>query len=137
MSKKKVSVQIVTKSVTDEHNDEIVSNFSGTHYINGDSTYLTYTENHDDENILVTLKIQDKKIKISRFGNYPSTMTIDETTDTFCHYPTIAGTLPLTIKHSKIENLLIDNGDINLSYSLFNENSLICKNNLILTVKEV
>lgn len=93
--------------------------------------YLKYDEEHDDEKVSTTIKIENNKVTILRFGETNTQMTIEKGKKHFNYYETPAGAFTIGVYSDKVDIDIDENkGKIKLNYDV-ELNSVIASRNVI------
>lgn len=108
----KINIHTIQYNEYGEKND-IKSNAMGTLYEKRDNTYVVYREKEDGKETTTSIKIENDKITIKRFGEINSTMIFKENQTINSNYTTPQGmfnvetkTTNLSIKNE--ENIIIE-----------------------------
>lgn len=108
----KINIHTIQYNEYGEKND-IKSNATGTLYEKRDNTYVVYREKEDGKETTTSIKIENDKITIKRFGEINSTMIFKENKTINSNYTTPQGmfnvetkTTNLSIKNE--ENIIIE-----------------------------
>lgn len=108
----KINIHTIQYNEYGEKND-IKSNAMGTLYEKRDNTYVVYREKEDGKETTTSIKIENDKITIKRFGEINSTMIFKENQTINSDYTTPQGmfnvetkTTNLSIKNE--ENIIIE-----------------------------
>lgn len=95
--------------------DDIKLKTTGTLYEKKDNTYVVYKENEDGKETTTSIKIENDKVTIKRFGQINSTMTFKADQTINSNYATPQGMFIVEIKTTKLniehkEDITIDVG---------------------------
>ena len=118
---RKVLVFITGIQKYDDHDNSIEVVSPGKYYIKDNKQYITYKERNEgsSQDILTTIKIDDNKISVMRFGGINTNMTFELNKKHTTFYDTEQGALTVSITAKKI-NLTLDEaeGEIEVNYEL-------------------
>lgn len=114
-----VNINIVTTQINEIGEKNIIkSNVSGTLYIKKDHKYAIYKEIQDSEEITTSLKIEDDKVTIKRFGSLDSTLKFKVGNKDISRYVTQQGVFIIE-NHTKKLDIIEKNGIfINIDYDI-------------------
>lgn len=138
--KKEVLISITGISKTDGNSDTVELITQGFFYKKNDSYYITYeeTEVTGYEGAKTIIKVcSDDKVMMMRSGKKKSEMIIERATRHHCNYDMGFGEVMLGVSGKEVSSELTDNGgDLNFSYSLDVNTSLISENKVHINIKE-
>lgn len=114
-----VNINIVTTQINEVGEKNIIkSNTNGTLYIKKDHKYIIYKEVQDNEEITTSLKIENDKVTIKRFGALDSTLKFKEGNKDISRYITQQGIFVIE-NHTKRLDIVEKNGiSINIDYDI-------------------
>lgn len=95
--------------------DNIKVNATGTLYEKKDNTYVVYKENQETT---TSIKIEDDKVTIRRFGETNSTMTFKENDVTKSNYLTPQGMFIIEVKTNKLNINMKENIEVDIDYNI-------------------
>ena len=98
--------------------DNIKVNATGTLYEKKDNTYVVYKENQDNQETTTSIKIEDDKVTIRRFGETNSTMTFKENDVTKSNYLTPQGMFIIEVKTNKLNINMKENIEVDIDYNI-------------------
>lgn len=121
--------------------DEVTELFThGTYHKHNNNYYITYTESETTgfDGCKTALKVEDsKRVTLTRYGDLPSQLIIEDGERNIGHYRTIAGDMTVGVTARKVNSKLTDNGgELYLCYSLDVNSSFIGENEVFVTIKE-
>lgn len=108
----KINIHTIQYNEYGEKND-IKLNATGTLYEKRDNTYVVYREKEDGKETTTSIKIENDKITIKRFGEINSTMIFKENQTINSNYTTSQGTFNVETKTTNLsikneENIIIE-----------------------------
>lgn len=137
----KKDVLVTFKSSNDYQHaekDNIVFQTTGTFYDKDGKYYLKYNEQIDDINILNTLKIEDKRVTIMRFGEVNTQITVEEGKKHLNYYETGEGIFLMGIVGDRVNIHLNDKeGSIKLKYGVELNNTYATHNTIDVKFEEL
>lgn len=98
--------------------DNIKVNATGTLYEKKDNTYVVYKENQDNQETTTSIKIEDDKVTIRRFGEANSTMTFKKNDVTKSNYLTPQGMFIIEVKTNKLNINMKDDIEVDIDYNI-------------------
>lgn len=98
--------------------DNIKFNATGTLYEKKDNTYVVYKENQDNQETTTSIKIEDDKVTIRRFGEANSTMTFKKNDVTKSNYLTPQGMFIIEVKTNKLNINMKDDIEVDIDYNI-------------------
>ena len=98
--------------------DNIKVNATGTLYEKKDNTYVVYKENQDNQETTTSIKIEDDKVTIRRFGETNSTMTFKENDVMKSNYLTPQGMFIIEVKTNKLNINMKENIEVDIDYNI-------------------
>lgn len=98
--------------------DNIKVNATGTLYEKKDNTYVVYKENQDNQETTTSIKIEDDKVTIRRFGETNSTMTFKKNDVTKSNYLTPQGMFIIEVKTNKLNINMKDDIEVDIDYNI-------------------
>ncbi len=113
---------------------------TGSFYEKNGKYYIVYKESEATgfDGYTTTMKAWKDGVSITRFGDRPSTLVIEEGRANLCNYPTQFGNIILDINGIEVENKLSGNGgDLEFEYSLNTNGMLVSENVIRVNVKEI
>ncbi len=113
----KVNIHTIQYNEYGEKND-IKANVTGTLYEKKDNTYVVYKEKEDGVETTTSIKIEDDKVTIKRFGEVNSTMVFRENHTTNSNYATPHGMFVVEIKTTKLDINMEENIMIDIDYNI-------------------
>ena len=118
--------------------DSVVFQTAGTFYDKDGKHYLKYDEELNDVTVSNTLKIEDKKVTIMRFGEVNTQITVEQGKKHLNYYETPEGTFLMGIFGDKVDvNLEERKGSILLKYGVEFNNSLATSNTIDVKFEEI
>ncbi len=133
-------IQLNASITTEDDTETVELTTTGAFYIKDGKYYVCYKESSATgfEGSMTTIKICENSANITRYGDHPSILSIEEGVTNICNYETIAGALILEIIGVKIKhNLSEKGGDISLSYTINSSGMFISENNITINIKEL
>lgn len=133
----KKEVIVSFKSVNDygDNNKDIMEfETEGTFFCKDGKYYLKYNETNELETVSVTLKLEENKATILRFGSQNTQMVIEKGKKQQSTYETNESTFSLAVIADKVE--INKEGKINLSYKIELDDSVLSKNEINITFYE-
>lgn len=114
-----VNINIVTTQINEIGEKNIIkSNVNGTLYIKKDHKYAIYKEIQDSEEITTSLKIENDKVTIKRFGSLDSTLKFKVGNKDISRYVTQQGVFIIE-NNTKELDIIEENGIfINIDYDI-------------------
>ncbi len=137
--KKDVLITLVGTQDNDGEKDKVELITEGSMYKKGDTYYITYKESEltGMEGTTTTVKVQDKKVTILRFGTNNTQLIFESGKHHVCCYDTMYGAISVGVWAQNVKvDLDDDGGEIYADYSIDVDNNLVGKNNFHLMVKE-
>ena len=134
----KKEVVVSFKSVNDYGNnnkDTVEFKEDGTFFEKDGKTYLKYNETNEAGTVSVTLKLEENKATILRFGTENTQMIIEKGKSGENIYETNEGTFSLNVV-AKTVDINIKEGKINLCYDVELNGSHLSKNEINITFLE-
>lgn len=113
----KVNIHTIQYNEYGDTND-IKVNATGNLYEKKDNTYVVYKEKQDDQETTTSIKIEDDKVTIKRFGEVNSTMIFKENDITRSNYLTPQGMFVIEIKTAKLNINMEEKIDIDIDYNI-------------------
>lgn len=98
--------------------DNIKVNATGTLYEKKDNTYVVYKENQDNQETTTSIKIEDDKVTIRRFGETNSTMTFKKNDVTKSNYLTPQGMFIIEVKTNKLNINMKEDIEVDIDYNI-------------------
>lgn len=98
--------------------DNIKVNATGTLYEKKDNTYVVYKENQDNQETTTSIKIEDDKVTIRRFGEANSTMTFKKNDVTKSNYLTPQGMFIIEVKTNKLNINMKEDIEVDIDYNI-------------------
>ena len=132
---KEVALKIIgTQTLENDEKDTIEIMTRGKFYKKGDNQYLVYDESELSgmEGSTTTLKIQDNKIEMKRFGAYRSNLIFEKGKKHISMYKTAYGNMEMEVTTNYVEVNINDKGKgtIDADYKLFIAGMAESKNKL-------
>ncbi len=119
-------------------NDSVVFQTMGTLYDKDGKVYLNYNEELENTKVKNTLKIEDRKVTIMRFGEVNTQITIEQGKKHLNYYETPEGTFLMGILGDKVDvSLKEKNGHISLKYGVEFNNILTTQNTIDVKYEEI
>ena len=137
--KKDVLITLVGTQNNDGEKDKIELITEGSMYKKGDAYYITYKESEltGMDGTTTTVKVQDKKVTILRFGTNNTQLIFEKGKHHVCCYDTMYGAISVGVWAQNVKIDLDDNGgEIFANYSIDVDNNLVGKNDFHMQVKE-
>ena len=118
--------------------DKVVFQTAGTFYLKDGKYYLKYNEEIEDVKVSNTLKIEDKKVTIMRFGEVNTQITVEQGKKHLNYYETPEGTFLMGIFGDRVDiNLKEREGSILLKYGVEFNNVLTTHNTIDVKFEEI
>lgn len=118
--------------------DSLVFQTAGTFYDKDGKYYLNYSEEINDIKVTNTLKIENKKVTIMRFGEVNTQITVEEGKKHLNYYETTEGTFLMGVFGDKVNVDLKENeGSILLKYGVEFNNVLTARNTIDVKFEEI
>lgn len=118
--------------------DSLVFQTAGTFYDKDGKFYLNYNEEINEVKVSNTLKIEDKKVTIMRFGEVNTQITVEEGKKHLNYYETTEGTFLMGIFGDKVDvDLKEKEGSILLKYGIEFNNVLTARNTIDVKFEEL
>ena len=118
--------------------DTVVFQTAGTLYDKDGKYYLSYNEEINDIKVANTLKIEDKKVTIMRFGEVNTQITVEQGKKHLNYYETGEGTFLMGIYGDRVDvNLKESKGSILLKYGVEFNNVLTTHNTIDVKFEEL
>ncbi|NLK22012.1 MAG: DUF1934 domain-containing protein [Epulopiscium sp.] len=116
----KVILSILGTQKYEGHEDAVEIVAPGYYYIKNNKEYLTYKEeNEDKEDTVTTIKIDNGKVSVMRFGGINSNMTFELNKKHTTYYDTSQGALVISVLAKKINTDLYEGeGEIKITYEM-------------------
>lgn len=131
---KEVALKIKGTQILDNEKDTIEIMTRGKFYKKGDSQYLVYDESELSgmEGSTTTLKIQQNKVEMKRFGAYKSNLIFEKDKKHISLYQTAYGNMEMEVITNHIEVDINDagKGTIDADYKLYIADMTESKNKL-------
>ncbi|EOD01679.1 DUF1934 domain-containing protein [Caldisalinibacter kiritimatiensis] len=132
---KEVKLKIVGKQINEDGEENVIELVTeGKFYKKNDSIYLVYDESEISgmDGSTTTLKIQDDKVMMKRFGSNNSKLIFEKGKKHKTGYQTPYGILDLEVITNKLNVDIVDGGkgSLSLSYRLNISNTMETKNEL-------
>lgn len=137
--KKDVLVTFKSTNAYDfDENDQVVFQTAGTFYDKDGKYYLKYNEELNDVKVSNTLKIEENKVTIMRFGEVNTQITVEQGKKHLNYYETPEGTFLMGIFGDKVNiDLNEKKGSILLRYGVEFNNSLTTHNTIDVKFEEI
>lgn len=121
-----------------DEKDTFVFQTAGSFYDKDGKYYLSYNEEINEVKVSNTLKIEDKKVTIMRFGEVNTQITVEEGKKHLNYYETGEGTFLMGIFGDKVSvDLSEKKGSIYLKYGIEFNNVLTAHNIIDVKFEEV
>ena len=118
--------------------DAVVFQTAGTFYDKDGKFYLKYDEEINDVTVSNTLKIEDKKVTIMRFGEVNTQITVEQGKKHLNYYETPEGTFLMGIFGDRVDISVDDKkGSILLKYGVEFNNALATNNTIDVKFEEI
>ena len=137
--KKDVLITLVGTQNNDGEKDKVELITEGSMCKKGDTYYITYKESEltGMDGTTTTVKVQDKKVTILRFGTNNTQLIFEKGKHHVCCYDTMYGAISVGVWAQNVKIDLDDNGgEIFANYSIDVDNNLVGKNDFHMQVKE-
>lgn len=137
--KKDVLITLVGTQDNDGEKDKVELITEGNMYKKGDAYYITYKESEltGMDGTTTTVKVQDKKVTILRFGTNNTQLIFEKGKHHVCCYDTMYGAISVGVWAQNLKIELDDNGgEIFADYSIDVDNNLVGKNDFHMQVRE-
>jgi len=121
----------------EENSIELVT--EGKYYKKGDHYFVTYkeTEITGMEGTTTTLKIEDNKVTLMRFGENNSQLVFEKGQKHLCYYETPYGAFTIGVLSNQVDIRIDDcGGEIAVGYELEIDNTAIGVNDFYLQIRE-
>lgn len=113
----KVNIHTIQYNEYGEKN-EIKVNATGTLYEKNDNTYVVYKEKENDIETTTSIKIENQRVTIKRFGEINSTMIFRENQTINSNYATPQGMFIVETKTNKLNINMEENINIDVDYTI-------------------
>ncbi len=113
----KVNIHTIQYNEYGEKN-EIKVNATGTLYEKNDNTYVVYKEKENDIETTTSIKIENQRVTIKRFGEINSTMIFRENQTINSNYATPQGMFIVETKTNKLNINMGENINIVVDYTI-------------------
>ena len=113
----KVNIHTIQYNEYGEKN-EIKVNATGTLYEKNDNTYVVYKEKENDIETTTSIKIENQRVTIKRFGEINSTMIFRENQTINSNYATPHGMFVVETKTTKLDINMEENIVIDIDYNI-------------------
>ena len=113
----KINIHTIQYNEYGEKN-EIIVEATGTLYEKKDNKYVIYKEIEEGQETTTSIKIEDKKVTIKRFGEINSTMTFEEGKNQSSNYMTPQGMFIVQTNTNKLVLNQENNIDIVIDYNI-------------------
>lgn len=118
--------------------DKVVFETKGSFYKKDEKFYLKYEEQLNDVKVSNTLKIEDKKVTIMRFGEVNTQITVEQGKKHLNYYETGEGTFLMGIYGDHVDiDISETKGQIVLKYGVEFNNVLTTKNTIEVNFEEL
>lgn len=135
------NIDIIAVQGIDGQTEQIKTSNRGTLKKLPEGFLIRYTENifKDAPEVFTEILIApEKSVTITKDGGLSSRLVIEEGKDNNCLYSTPVGSMDLTVRGERINYILTDSGgEAFLSYTILQNDTVISKNNVTITIKEV
>lgn len=132
MDKNNVLVSVKGNQNYDNGIDDVVELITeGKYYKKGDKYYVTYeeTEITGMEGTTTTIKLEDSKVTLMRFGQNNSQLIFERGQKHLCYYETVQGSFTVGVFSKKVDiDINDEGGNINVDYLLEIDNMEAAKN---------
>lgn len=131
-------ITVINKQVVDGQEESIEVVTPGKFYQKGGSYYVVYEETQISgmEGTTTTLKIEDKKVTLIRFGTTVSRLSFQVDVKNTSLYKTPFGIMEITVKPSAVDINIDDmGGEVKLFYELEVAGSEVIVNELIIKIR--
>ncbi len=137
--KKEVLVSFTSYNAYEEAQaDKIVFETKGNFYLKDGKFYLKYEEEINDNKVSNTLKIEDKKVTIMRFGEVNTQITVEQGKKHLNYYETGEGSFLMGIYGDHVDiDIREKKGHILLKYGVEFNNVLTTKNTIDVKFEEL
>ena len=100
--------------------------------------YIKYDQIDDNEVISTTVKIEDEKVTILRYGSMNTQMIVEKGKKHLSYYETPQGAVTIGVYSDKVDvNIGESNGEIKLYYDVEFDNVLASRNAIEIKYKQV
>ena len=113
----KINIHTIQYNEYGERND-IKVNTTGTLYEKKENTYVIYKEKEDNKETTTSIKIEDDKVMIKRFGEVNSTMIFKENDIISSNYSTPQGFFVVELKTKKLNIDIKEEITIDIDYDI-------------------
>lgn len=113
----KINIHTIQYNEYGERNDIKVKT-TGTLYEKKDNTYVVYKEKENGVETTTSIKIEDEKVTIKRFGEVNSTMIFKENHTINSNYATPQGMFLVETKTTKLDINMEENIIIDVNYNI-------------------
>lgn len=113
----KINIHTIQYNEYGERNDIKVET-TGTLYEKKDNTYVVYKEKENGVETTTSIKIEDEKVTIKRFGEVNSTMIFKENHTINSNYATPQGMFLVETKTTKLDINMEENIIIDVNYNI-------------------
>lgn len=122
-----------------DEREEIELVTTGKYYKKGEKYYVTYNETEVTglEGTTTTLKIEDNKVTLLRYGQNNSQLIFEKGQRHLCCYETTFGSFTIGVSSSKVDIDLTENGgNISAEYTIEVDNNTSGYNDFYLQIRE-
>lgn len=118
--KKEIWVHFKSRNVYEDGNDDFMEfKTEGTFFEKDGKYFLKYEEKNEYDKVTVTIKTEDKKVTILRFGEINTQMTIEKGRKHINNYETPQGLFEISINATSVDVDIKENkGSIKLCYDV-------------------
>lgn len=113
----KINIHTIQYNEYGEKNDIIVKT-TGTLYEKRDNTYVVYKEKEDGKETTTSIKLENDKITIKRFGEVNSSLVFKENETMSSNYVTPQGIFIVETQTNKLSINKNEKIDINIDYNI-------------------
>ena len=100
--------------------------------------YLKYEEKNENDSVTTTMKIEDNKVTIIRFGASNTQMIVEQGKKHLNYYETPHGAFTIGVYSDKVDiNIGEKEGNIRLNYDVEFNNAIASRNTIKVDFKEV
>lgn len=137
--KKNVMVSFKSFNKYEEDNsDKIEFLTKGSFFEKDGKYYLKYEEKNENESVTTTLKIEDNKVTILRYGAANTQMIVEKGKKHLNYYETPHGSFTIGVYSDNIDiNINEKEGNINLNYDVEFNNVIASRNIIKVNFREV
>ena len=122
----------------EDNSDKIEFLTKGSFYEKDGKYYLKYEEKNEQDSVTTTLKIEDNKVTIIRYGATNTQMIVEKGKKHLNYYETPHGAFTIGVYSDKVDiNINEKKGNIKLNYDIEFNNAIASRNTINVDFEEV